>query len=114
MSDAATYLDARLSPDDGRLRFDRLDPSLGSWDLWIADPQRNVDTRITSDPRTEVTPVWLKNGRGIVFVADRGGSPHLYKKDLASGVEEELRPAGRQQQAKIGPLRSDMGAGEIC
>lgn len=93
------YLNARLSPDGTRVLFDRRTPGLGTWDLWITDLARGVESRITSDPGVEVTAVWMADGRGIVFGADRGGSPHLYKKDLITGAEQELRPAGPQQQA---------------
>ena len=93
------HVNARLSPDGTRVLFDRRTPGLGTWDLWITDLARGVESRITSDRGVEVTPVWMADGRGIVFGADRGGSPHLYKKDLITGAEEELRPAGPQQQA---------------
>ena len=33
----------------------------------------------------------------MVFSAARGGPPHLFRKDLATGVEEELLPAGPLQ-----------------
>jgi Tol biopolymer transport system component len=93
------HVNARLSPDATRVVFDRMTPGLGTWDLWIMDLTRGVESRITSEPGVEVTPVWTADGRGIVFGADRGGSPHLYRKDLATGADQELRPAGRQQQA---------------
>lgn len=99
VGEPAGHSNARLSPDGARVLFDRRTPGLGTWDLWITDLTRGVESRITSEPGVEVTPVWMADGRGIVFGADRGGVPHLYAKDLITGAERELRPAGPQQQA---------------
>jgi Tol biopolymer transport system component len=76
-----------------------MQPGSGAWDLWTTDLGRDAETRLTSDRGVEVTPAWLPDGSGIVFGADRGGPPHLFSKNLLTGVEAELRPAGRQQQA---------------
>jgi serine/threonine protein kinase len=93
------YQSIRISPDGRSVLFDRMQPGSGSWDLWSSDLARDVETRLTADRGVEVTPAWLQDGRGIVFGADRGGPPHLFRRNLLTGVEDELRPAGRQQQA---------------
>lgn len=93
------YLSIRIAPDGGSVLFDRMQPGSGAWDLWSADLVRDVETRLTADRGNEVMPAWLQDGRGIVFGADRGGPTHLFRRNLLTGVEDELRPAGRQQQA---------------
>ena len=87
----------RISPDGRRVLFDRRQPGLGSLDLWTADLGRGTETRLTSDPQTDVAGAWAPDGSAVVFSAARGGPPHLFRKDLATGVEEELLPAGPLQ-----------------
>jgi serine/threonine protein kinase/Tol biopolymer transport system component len=92
------YQTVRLSRDGGRLLFDRGRPSLGSKDLWLLDLVRGGETPLTSDLTSESFPVWLRDGLGVVFMADRGGPPHLFRKNLVTGAEEALLPAGRLQR----------------
>jgi hypothetical protein len=94
------HLSARFSPDGTHIVFDRRGPQTQGWDLWTRDLARGVETRVTSDPGSEVTPVWTDGGRGIIYGADRGGSsPHLYRRDLNTGADVELRAGGPQQQS---------------
>jgi Tol biopolymer transport system component len=90
----------RISPDGRRAVFDRRQPGVGSLDLWTADLVRGTETRLTSDPQTETAGAWVPDGSALVFSASRGGPPHLFRKDLATGVEEELLPAGPLQFAQ--------------
>jgi Tol biopolymer transport system component len=70
----------------------------GTFDLWMVDLRRGVETRLTSDPGNELGGAWLPGGRAVVFAADRGTPPpHLFKKDLVSGADDEWLPAGRFQ-----------------
>jgi len=95
---AGQYQRVRLSPDGERVLFDRFRSGLGTPDLWILDLRRGGETRLTADRTSEAFPVWLRGGRGVVFMADRGGPPHLFRKDLITEVEEPLLPPGRLQQ----------------
>jgi len=94
------YYTIRLSPDGRTLLFDRAQPRIGTFDLWTYDFDRGVETRLTSDVGSEFGGVWLPGGRAVVFSADRGGAPHLFRKDLATGGEEEFLPRGAFQQAQ--------------
>jgi Tol biopolymer transport system component len=93
------YRSFKLSPDDRSLLFDRPDLELGTFDLWMRDLVRGTERRITFDPSSENLGVWLRDGNGIVYSADRGGPPHLYYRDLSTGADRELLPVGRFQQA---------------
>ncbi len=86
-----------LSPDGRLALFDRAQPATGTLDLWTLDLSRNIETRLTSDPRSEISGAWLPDLSAVFFSAVRGGPPHVYRKDLASGAEEELTPAGAIQ-----------------
>lgn len=86
----ADYLRLRTSSDGRRALIDRARPGIGTYDLWEFDLARGVETRLTSDPGSEVGGVWLPDGSAVIFSADRGGPPHLFRKDRATGVEHEL------------------------
>ena len=88
----------RLSTDGAQLLFGRLQAGTGSFDLWTFDLRRGVEARLTSDPGNETGGVWLPGGRAVAFAADRGTPPpHVFRKDLVTGAEEEWLPAGKFQ-----------------
>jgi eukaryotic-like serine/threonine-protein kinase len=95
------YLSMRLARDGRHALFARAEPRLGTYDVWTTDLERSVETRLTSDPTSEIAPVWLPSGTGIIFAAERGGPPHLFSKDLASGAERALVPANGKLQKTL-------------
>jgi eukaryotic-like serine/threonine-protein kinase len=103
LGDAGTpsnYSRLRLSPDDRQVLFDRAQPGTGTFDLWSLDLARGIENRLTSDPGTEIGPLWLPGGKSLAFSAARGGAPpHLFRKDLVTGAEEELVPGSMIQIA---------------
>ena len=92
------YLNVRLSPDGGTVLFDRTKPGIGTWDLWSTDLARGVETRLTSGPGTEAYPVWLPDGRAILFADEKYsiGNLNLARKRLDTAIEEPLLPSGTQ------------------
>ena len=56
-----------LSPDQRYVAFERSDPALGTNDIWRLDLERGVESRLTYDPGTESTAVWLPDGRSVVY-----------------------------------------------
>jgi len=91
------YIRVRISPEGQRVLFHRVDPRLGTTDLWTADLVRGVETLQTSDPHGGIG-VWLPNGRGVIFTGGRDGPPHLFHKDLETGIEKELLPSRQRLQ----------------
>jgi Tol biopolymer transport system component/DNA-binding winged helix-turn-helix (wHTH) protein len=91
------YLRVRISPEGQRVLFHRVDPRLGTTDLWTADLVRGVEIRQTSDPHGGIG-VWLPNGRSVIFTGGRDGPPHLFHKDLETGIERELLPSRQRLQ----------------
>ena len=96
------YLNVRLSPDGGTVLFERTKPGIGTWDLWTTDLARGVETRLTSDPGSEAFPVWLPDGRAILFADEsRRRSLNLARKRLDTAVEE--RTASERGRSSGGP-----------
>jgi Tol biopolymer transport system component len=94
------YLNVRLSPDGGTVLFERTKPGIGTWDLWTIDLARGVETRLTSDPGSEAFPVWMPDGRAILFADESHSNTtlNLARKRLDTGVEDQLLPIGTQQR----------------
>jgi hypothetical protein len=92
---------ARLSPDDSALLVARKRARLGTFDIWqmnlVVPP---TEQQLTSDRGSEVSPLWIEDGRGIIFAGDSPGTlPHLFRKNLATGAKVALLPPGDQQGA---------------
>ena len=73
----ANWFNPRFSPDGRRLAMEILD---GQSDIWIYEPERDVLTRLTSDPAADSKPVWTPDGQRIVFASTREdrSTPNLY------------------------------------
>src|SRR4029453_697255 len=80
----------RVSPDGGRIVADISDPAVGTADLWIYQADRGAPVRLTTVLTNETQPMWSPDGQRVLFRWERGGSPNLYAKAVASGVDELL------------------------
>jgi serine/threonine protein kinase/Tol biopolymer transport system component len=104
VGEPANYAGFRLSPDGQRLVAARALPdtnTANTADLWLLDLARGTETRFTSQPVNEITPVWSPDSRDILFVADEGAPPFLHVKrvgQVGDGVPL-IPPAGFPQSA---------------
>ena len=57
----------------------------------MLDVNRGVEQRLTSDPGSEIGGTWFPGGGAVFF--SQGAPPHLFRKDLTTGAEEEVLPA---------------------
>jgi len=78
------YTVPRLSPSGDRLAFPQIDPRTGTADIFVQDLKRTTTTRVTSGPMSKWGPVWLPNGKRLIYASDEGGElPDLFQLDLA-------------------------------
>ena len=63
----------RVSPDGGRLAWQRIDAMRGNPDIWVEDLDRGSRVRITTSPEPDMLPVWSPDGTRLAFVL--GGLP---------------------------------------
>jgi Tol biopolymer transport system component/predicted Ser/Thr protein kinase len=76
-----------ISPDGKLVAFQR-ENNTGS-DLWVLELSRGVETRFTSDPSSNLAPIWSPAGDSIVFASNRSGVYNLYQK-AANGSGREV------------------------
>ena len=74
----------KLSPDGEQVAF----TALG--DLWLLDVGRARPRRLTATTYLESDPSWTPDGSGLVYSADRAGSPDLWRRDLGTGADTRL------------------------
>jgi serine/threonine protein kinase/Tol biopolymer transport system component len=90
------YKGPRISPDERRVVFDRM--LGGAYDVWEADLERGVETRLTFGASSEGAGPWTPDGRSLFFNADRGAPPQIFRKNLVTGNEQLVMPPGRTMQ----------------
>ena len=96
----------RLSPDENRVAVVRIDPEVGTNDVWVHDLSRGIDTRLTFHPTYDENPVWSPDGTRIVFSAQREGPPNLFVK-LLDGSEEAQQLLASESIARPGDWSAD-------
>jgi eukaryotic-like serine/threonine-protein kinase len=82
-----------ISPDGKLVAFQR-ENNAGS-DLRVLDVNRGTETRFTTDPSSNVAPVWSPAGDSIVFASNRTGVYNLYKKAANGSGGETLLLSNR-------------------
>ena len=99
------YLNLAFDREGRRVFFDRTRPGIGTFDIWSWDLERGLETPITTETDTEISPVELADGKSIVYSANRGRAPELYIRDLGSGAETRLTSAQNafQQAQDLSP-----------
>jgi Tol biopolymer transport system component len=83
---AATYGGMSLGSDDRHL-VAQIDEGNES-DLWMIDLEQGTRSRITSDPKSEVSPVLSPDSRLVAFASDRYGIDDIFQK-RADGVGDD-------------------------
>ncbi|HET9529649.1 MAG TPA: protein kinase [Blastocatellia bacterium] len=93
-----SYNQLRLSPDEKRVAVIRADPPAITTDIWLIELARGVESRLTSDPSREDSPVWSPDGSQIAFSSNREGRANLYQKlSSGAGEVEELFKSGENK-----------------
>jgi serine/threonine protein kinase/Tol biopolymer transport system component len=59
-----------LAPDGTHVGYNVYDPNNQTTQIWIADLQRGVETRLTSPPGSSRVPIWSPDGTRIAYQSD--------------------------------------------
>jgi serine/threonine-protein kinase len=87
-TEEGVFFDPRLSPDGKQLAVTRNKDD--NADIWVFDLEREVATRLTFDPDGDQGPVWMPDGRHILFSSFRNSTPGIYRKRSDGSGEVEL------------------------
>jgi len=87
VGEPAAYSNPALSPDEKKLVVCRVNPQVGTRDLWLFDLARGTPSRFTFDPADETNPVWSPDGSRLAFNIIHKGVRDIYQK-VASGAGE--------------------------
>ncbi len=94
-----SVFDFRLSPDQHRVAFRRIDPQTNNNDIWIYDIARNSQSRFTFAPAVDDDPVWFPDGSRIIFDSDPEGVRNIYVKTSTGASNPELILKSTQQKS---------------
>jgi Tol biopolymer transport system component len=78
-----------FAPDYTRIALECWE-STGGRDIWVYDLERDAPARLTSDAADDADPVWMPDGRTILFASSRLGPPDVFKTGAGGGSPEEL------------------------
>jgi DNA-binding winged helix-turn-helix (wHTH) protein/Tol biopolymer transport system component len=85
----ANYSVPALSPDEKKLAITRIDPQIGTKDVWLFDLARGTLARFTFDPAEETNPTWSPDGNQIAFISRQKGLLNLYRKATSGAGDAE-------------------------
>ena len=94
----ANWFNIRFAPDGSRVAMDVRDKGI---DIWVHDIERGTLARVTSDPASDVKPVWAPDGRRIVFASTRAhpSIANLYMQSAdGTGATTRLTTSENAQQ----------------
>jgi Tol biopolymer transport system component/predicted Ser/Thr protein kinase len=87
MGDPGNYGQIMLSPDERNLAVEIRSDETG-YDLWVMDVARGVASRVTTGAGDERNPVWVPDGRSLVYSVLEDGQTDLRRKGLRAGDPE--------------------------
>ena len=104
VSQVGGYQGPRVSPDGKTVIVERFDDE-NPGDLWSFDVRRSVGTRLSFDPDPDSFPVWLPDGKSILFTrmkedargAQRGSGAVIAMDITRSDPERVVQPATPNQ-----------------
>ena len=71
VGEAMDAWDISIAPDASRVAVTRVDPQLGTLDIWTYDGTRPLPRRISPTIAADETPVWDANGERLAWVTGR-------------------------------------------
>jgi Tol biopolymer transport system component len=77
---------AELSPDGKRVAFNRQ----GTADIWVLDFATGSETRVTSDPGPNYTPIWSRDNRTLLFTSYRNGFGQMFRTEIGGVAGDVL------------------------
>jgi serine/threonine-protein kinase len=108
------YMYPRFSPDGTKLALVLQDH--GGRDIWVYDWKRDTLSRVTFGPGSNDAPVWMNDGRRIIFSATQGTAPSNLSWVMSDGTgapEKLMEVKSAQQASSISPDGKTLAFGQI-
>jgi Tol biopolymer transport system component len=81
-----SVLGLSLSPDDRYIVYDTAsDAGSSQSDIFVLDVESKQETPLVAHAGADYYPLWTPDGRGVLFLSDRGGSPAAWLVGVADG-----------------------------
>ncbi len=78
----------------------------GRFDIWLIDPEGDVNVPLVTHPRSDESATWSPDSRKIAFASNRRGRSDIYVVDIdGENVRRLTRQQGDNLQPAWGPLR---------
>ena len=85
------YTNVDISRDGRRVAVSRTVGTPANRDIWlVGNGSGSIDTRATTDPSVDATPIWSSDGAALVFSSPRTGPYQVYRKSAEALAPEEL------------------------
>ena len=110
---AGDYVDFRLSPNETRLAYSRVDPVTQAPDVWVKDLRSGADRQVTTDSLSEAGALWSPNGDELIYRSNSGSRSNQLYRVTATGVggaELVLSDAQLRELQQISPVPTDWSA----
>jgi tricorn protease len=88
------------SPDSKWLAFSRMD-RYGTRDIWVVPSVGGTPVNITAYPNNNADPQFTRDGKYLIFISDRNGTPQLFRLPLLKPGLEPKQPPNAPVQVKI-------------
>jgi hypothetical protein len=93
------FANPALAPDGRRVAVSRLDPSVGTRDIYVLDPERGP-LRLTRDAADDDYPAWTPDGGTVVFSSNRLGTFDIYSTAASLVAADAAPPLHASAEAK--------------
>ena len=87
--EVARYGFPRISPDGSRIAFTMYDTGINKDQIWIGDIARGTQTRLTSGPGENSTPIWSPDGARIAFRSDQKHQADIVVRGVSGSTGDE-------------------------
>jgi Tol biopolymer transport system component len=87
LGDPGNYGQIALSPDERNVALE-IEGDDSGHDLWVMDVARGVASRVTTGSGDERNPVWVPDGRSLIYSVLEDGETNLRRKGLRAGDPE--------------------------
>ncbi len=82
LGDPLMTIGLEISPGGDHVALAFPDRQRGTFDIWILEIARNLQTRFTFATETELGPVWSPDGKWLAYSSDASGRQNVYRKPV--------------------------------